>query len=330
MSVISEEELQELVESYAAEKGIYPELISIGYVYTETGERWFFNGDKNYYSASLYKVPLMMLYAEKEADGELSRESEIFGMTLSYIEEEVLTYSNNSIAYSMLCHLGEPSSVRAMFQRYSDLPEDYYSWDFCSYSFFTARFMTDVMQTLYERQERFPNILDCLKQAQPGHYFRLGLGDEEFQIAQKYGSYHDETGYDWNHTAGVIYTEHPFILTVMTKYGGVSEIIISDMAVLFKDYTLKADGRLEEYREREAEAERERLRQEAEEKEKAKAKAETPEPTGVSTPIPSQDETVSGTASTDALSPSRLVWPAAGACAVPVGLAVLFGRKRKR
>ena len=271
---LSDEELQELVESYSAEKGVNPDLISVGYVYTETGERWFYNGDHAYYSASLYKVPLMMLFAEQEAEGELTQESEIYGMTLDYIEDEVLISSNNPIAYSMMCYLGEPSAVRAMFQRYSELPEDYYTWDFCAYSYFTAHFMTDVMETLYLHEERFPHILEKLKQAQPGHFFRMGLGDEEYEIAQKYGSYHDDSDNDWNHTAGVIYTKHPFVLTVMTRYGGMSENIISDLAVLMKDYTLKADQRLEEHLAKET-AEQERLQREAEEK----AKAETPEPT---------------------------------------------------
>lgn len=279
---LSDEELQELVESYAAEKGVNPELFSVGYVYTETGESWYYNGDKEYYSASLYKVPLMMLFAEMEADGELTQESEIYGMSLSYIEDEVLISSNNPIAYSMMCYLGEPAAVRAMFQRYSSLPADYYSWNFCSYSYFTARFMTDVIQTLYTQEERFPHILEKLELAQPGHFFRLGLGDEEYAIAQKYGSYHDDSDNDWNHTAGVIYTEHPFVLTVMTRYGGMSENIISDLAVLLKDYTLKADQRLEEHLAQEA-AEQERLQREAEEKAKEESRESktTPAPSSV-------------------------------------------------
>ena len=277
VKVLSEEELEELVQAYTAEKGVNPELISIGYVYPETGERWYYNGDKAYYSASLYKVPLMMLFAEQESEGILTQESEIYGMTLAYIEDEVLVSSNNPIAYSMMCYLGEPSAVRTMFQRYSDLPEDYYTWDFCAYSYFTARFMTDVMETLYVHEERFPHILEKLKLAQPGHFFRLGLGEEEYEVAQKYGSYHDDSDNDWNHAAGVIYTEHPFILTVMTRYGGMSENIISDLAVLMKDYTLKADQRLEEYRVQEA-AEQERLQQEKEEKEIQKITEATPAP----------------------------------------------------
>lgn len=244
--VLREEELQKLLDTYMKEKELVPELIAVGYVYTETGESWFWNGDQPFYSASLYKVPLMMLLAEEEASGVLNQTSEIYGMPLSYIEEQVLVYSDNPIAYDMLCRFGEPSETRRMFQQYAELPEDYYSWDFYGSSYFTARFMTQVMQTLYESPERFPHVMEWLKQAQPGRFFKTELEKTGCEIAQKYGNYHDDmSGADWNHASGIIFTEHPFVLTVMTRYGGLSEMIISDLAVLFRDYTFRLDERLD-------------------------------------------------------------------------------------
>ena len=242
--VIRPHEIQTMFDRYIADNGLNPELISIGYVYTATGEAWYYNEDRWYYSASLYKVPLMMLYAEKEAEGELTQDSQIFGMPLSYIEDEVLTYSNNEIAYSMMLNLAEPMACRDMFCAYTSLPDDYFTWEYRAYSCFSARFMTEVLETLYTFPERFPGIAERLKNAQPGHYFRLTLDDCGIEIAQKYGNYHDEDGNDWNHTAGILYTPNPVILTVMTQYGGISELIISDLAKLFYDYTMTADEAL--------------------------------------------------------------------------------------
>jgi hypothetical protein len=254
-SVLDPEEVQGLVDSYLNEKGISPELVSVGYVYTGTGESWYHNADKWYYSASLYKVPEMMLLAEKEAAGEMTQETEIYSWPLSLIEEEVLTNSNNDIAYSVMLYLAEPDACRRMFQRYSAIPEEEYPWEFASYSYFSARFMTDVMQTLYAQPERFPHVADCLLKAQPGHYFHLVLGDD-IPIAQKYGYYHDDwDGSDWTHTAGIFYTTpHPFILTVMTRYGGMGENIIADLGALFYDYTRELDTRLQALEEQEAQA----------------------------------------------------------------------------
>jgi hypothetical protein len=109
------------------------------------------------------------------------------------------------------------------------------------------------MYTLYSEPERFPGIADRLKNAQPGHYFRLSLEDCNIEVAQKYGNYQDEDGKDWNHTSGILYTPNPVILTVMTQYGGISELIISDLARFFYDYTLRADKELSEIRMKRAE-----------------------------------------------------------------------------
>ena len=233
--------IQNLIDSYFAENSLNPELISIGYIFTGTGESWYHNGDLWYYSASLYKVPLMMLYAEKEAAGELTQDSDFFGMPLSYLEDEILTYSNNDLAYSMMLNLADPFTCRSLFCKFADLPEDYYSWEYTGYSYFSARFMTSVMYTLFQEPDRFPGIIDRLKNAQPGHYFRMSLESTGVEVAQKYGNYHDEDGNDWNHTAGIVFTDRPFLLTVMTRYGGISENIIADLAELFYDYTISID-----------------------------------------------------------------------------------------
>ena len=62
-SLIDSAAIQQMVDSFVAERGINPENFSIGYVYTATGEEWYYNGDTWYYPASMYKVPLMMLLA---------------------------------------------------------------------------------------------------------------------------------------------------------------------------------------------------------------------------------------------------------------------------
>ncbi len=242
--VIDGAEIQELFDRYIEEKDLNPDLISVAYYYTATEESWFYNEDSWYYSASLYKVPLMMLLSDKVCEEGLASEALVYGLTFEQIEEAVLKYSDNDIAYSALLYLGDPASVRALYRTYSELPEDYYDWSFYSSSYFTARFMNDVMKTLYAFPDRFSGIVDCLKEAQPEHYFRWNHSDSGYDVAQKYGSYCDENDNNWNHTTGIIYTPNPFILTVMTRYGGISEMIISDLASLFLEYTLSADQRL--------------------------------------------------------------------------------------
>lgn len=276
MTIFDSDELQSMVESFIEEYksyGVKPERFSIAYTYLATGETWYYNADTWLYSASMYKVPLMMILAQKEADGELTQESNLKGITLAKAENSILVYSNNDYAHLMLSYLGTDQEAREMYKQFSSLPDDYYDSDFVDYSYFTARFMDDVMNTLYSNPERFPHIIDCLKQAQPEDWFHL-YTDDDLVIAQKYGSYNE-----FNSTTGIIYTPNPVILTVMTKNVESAEKVIGSAAKMFVDYTLTLDDKLESYQQEKADAiklaeEEAKAAQEAEEERIAQEEAE--------------------------------------------------------
>lgn len=262
MTIFDPDELQSMADSFIQEYsgyGVKADNISFAYTYLATGETWFYNPDTWYYSASMYKVPLMMILAEKEADGELTQESVVKGLTLAYAEESILVYSNNDYAHLMLNYLGTDKEAREMYKQFSSLPDDYYDPDFIDYSYFTVRFMNDVMTTLYNAPERFPHIIDCLKRAQPTDYFHLYI-DPELEVAQKYGSYKE-----FNNTSGIIYTPNPVILTVMTSDLARAELVIGEAAKMFVDYTYTLDGKLNSYKEEKAQAEEEAKQKAAEE-----------------------------------------------------------------
>lgn len=262
MTIFDPDELQSMVDSFIQEYsgyGVKADNISFAYTYLATGETWFYNPDTWYYSASMYKVPLMMILAEKEANGELTQESDVKGLTLAYAEESILVYSNNDYAHLMLNYLGTDKEAREMYKQFSSLPDDYYDPDFIDYSYFTVRFMNDVMTTLYNAPERFPHITDCLKRAQPTDYFHLYI-DPELEVAQKYGSYKE-----FNNTSGIIYTPNPVILTVMTSDLARAELVIGEAARMFVDYTYTLDGKLNSYKEEKARAEEEAKQKAAEE-----------------------------------------------------------------
>ena len=70
--VIDPDALQQLVDDFVTQQGLDPKNFSVGYVYTATGEEWYYNPDTWYYPASMYKVPLMMTLAEKVSSGDVS------------------------------------------------------------------------------------------------------------------------------------------------------------------------------------------------------------------------------------------------------------------
>jgi len=171
--VIDPEAMQKLVEDFIAERGINPENFSIGYVYTETGEEWYYNGDTWYYPASMYKVPLMMQLAEKVSAGELTQDSDLGGYTVGRAEELIISYSNNDYAHFVRKYLGGDEVWRQAAKGYAQLAEGEYSSDYMDYCYFSPRYITQVVKTLYNEPERFPNIIECMKAAQPTGHYRL-------------------------------------------------------------------------------------------------------------------------------------------------------------
>lgn len=245
-SIIDSDELTSRVESFISERGINQESFSLGFCYTATGDTWYYNGDTWFYPASMYKVPLMMLLSEKVKSGELTQESEIGGLTVSTIEEYVLTYSNNDWAHTIREYLGGDAVWREEAKKYSSLEDSDYSTDYMEYCYFSSEYITDVIKTLYYNPDDYPNVINCLKQAQPNHYFRLKM-EGQYDIAQKYGSYTDNRGKNYNSTCGIIYTDNPCIITVMTLDVTGYESVIADAAQLLTDYSLELDAKLAAY-----------------------------------------------------------------------------------
>ena len=282
-SLIDSAAIQQMVDSFVAERGLNPENFSIGYVYTATGEEWYYNGDTWYYPASMYKVPLMMLLAEKVADGELQQDSDLGGYTVATAEEYIISYSNNDYAHYIRKYLGGDEAWRQEAKKFTTLEDDYYHPDYIDYCYFSPKYITQVVKTLYNESHRFPNIIECMKVARPTHDFRLSTHmNNTYEIAQKYGSYADDLGDNWNHNTGIIYTPTPFVLTVMTRNVSNYEKVISDVALMFEEYTLSLEQELVEYVEEqaaqaEAEAEAERIAAEAEQAEKERIAAEKAE-----------------------------------------------------
>lgn len=257
--IIDAAELQQWMDSFVQEHNLNQNYMrfSVGFWYSGTGESWYYDADQWMYSASLYKVPVSMLMAEKEAAGELTLDSVVNGTTLEYLESTALVYSNNDSGHSMVSWLGGTYAGKCsdMTIKFTDLPESYFEQDFYDVSYYTARYMTQVMSTLYQGGDaRFPHVLDYLKKAQPEDYYNRNTAlKNNYTIAQKFGAYEEANGNNNNHCAAVIYTPNPIVVTVMTRNVGEYQNIIAAVGGYMADYALQLDQKLENWRQAQAE-----------------------------------------------------------------------------
>lgn len=264
-SILDGTVLTSKIQKVLDEQSIDPKQISVGYYYSATGDSWYFNGDKWFYPASMYKVPLVMLLAEKVYNGELSQDSQVYDGVVADIEEHILTYSNNDWAHAIRKYLGGDAKWREDAKKYAQLKEEDYDPDYLDYCYFSNRYMTQVMTTLYTQRERFPNVVECLLNAQPEGYYRQTLG-EQYEIAQKYGSFEDSRGVKFNHCAAIIYTPNPIVVTVMTSNVTRYEAVIAQIGKILADYALQLDPQVDDHKQalEQAALEEEQRRQEEE------------------------------------------------------------------
>ena len=306
-SILDSDAITKMVEDYLARKNIPTDRVGIGFCYTATGDEWYYNPDTWFYPGSMYKVPLMMILSERLRDGQVDANEQIGGLDLDTVYRYILVNSNNDYAHAVRKFLidgqGGDEIWRKEAQQYARL--DKYDERYLLYCYFSPRYMTQVMETLFNDPDRFPKVMDNLLQAEQGHYFRLPDEMHVYDVAQKYGSYLDNENSNWNHTSGIIYTPNPFIITVMTKNVGGPEQVIADLGVLFKDYVLKLDEELAAFR-----LEQEQLKaaqlaaEEAElaalEQPETQAQAQAPQAAPVqSAPRPGQPETILQTQTPD-------------------------------
>lgn len=269
--LLDPEELGARIDEYRQANGLEEYNFSVAYCYTGTGETWYYNEDKYFEAASLFKLPLMMCLTSEIAAGELSLSDDVHGSSVQYILENTLLYSNNHTADLAVAHYQPYRNYRDIIGDLADIPEDERPVTYYERNILSAKFMMNVLKKLYNDPDNYPYVIDYMKLAQPGEFFRMKLGDR-YEIAQKYGAYSGIA-----HTAGIIYTPTPFLAVVMTQYIGAPRDVIADVSVILEEYTLTLDERLAQ---REAEkkaaaekAEQERLAEEA----RLKAEAEAAE-----------------------------------------------------
>ena len=225
-----------VIEAFLTDHKVNRELIGIGYLDPATGEEYYFNGDGEFFAASLYKVPLCMVWAERIAGGEASYDTVLTGQRLGEMMDQSLILSDNTASANLMDGLGGLYAARATFARYLGMTEEEARADrhYLKNGFFTARRMMLCMRTLYTEQERFPDILPRLLQANPGEY--LKRTEDRWPIAQKYGYMKNQWGTDMN-VAAVVYTDSPFLLVVLSHSLYRGEWTLSDLCSRLGEYT---------------------------------------------------------------------------------------------
>ena len=248
-----------VVRQYMAEHNLNEKNIALGYKNLITGETHFLNGDEYHVGASLYKVPLNMVFTERISKGEMTFDTKINGVPYSTLIRGSLVASNNEYSYYLRDELGGVPEYRKEIVEYMVEGECSEEEKIYEHNFFTARQMITCLETLYRGgEERFPRVLTHMKQAQPNHYFNYFKQD--YTVAHKYGYLATGNTLQIN-DCGIVYTDDPIAIVMLTNGIGEFGVPLSNYCTLMAEYTQyhRTQRIAEEERKAEQEAAREAL-----------------------------------------------------------------------
>lgn len=206
---------------------------ALGFRALSDGTEYWYNADKLFETASLYKLPLNMYFYELEAAGEIASDEPIYGVPLDYCHEQSLVYSNNELSQNMIDWIGSYRQFKDIAFGYTGLDDSLRGFDYYASGGFTARMMVGMLQTLWDDPETFGQEIDYLKEANPGEY--LESGECGLEVAQKYGYEHYD-GILNICIAGIVYTDEPFLITVLTRGVGWAEVLMGELCDAFAEY----------------------------------------------------------------------------------------------
>ena len=226
---------EEVVAQYMEEHDLTEDKIALGYRNLVTGEEHYINADQYNVAASLYKVPLNMVFTERISKGEMTFDDKVKGVVYSKLMQGSIVESNNEFSDYLRAELGGYPDYRRTFCPYIGEDADTVDAKYYENNFFTARQIITCLNTLYQGgEDRFPKVIEYMKDAEPNNYFNAF--DQDYVIAHKYG--YLETGNTLQiNDSGIVYTNDPIAIVMFTNGIKRPYTCLSNYATLMAEYT---------------------------------------------------------------------------------------------
>ena len=228
----------ELVEEFLQNWKTDPKNVAIGYYNTVTGEEHYVNPDESRITASMYKVPLNMVFLDRLSRGEMDWDTKVAGYPYETVLEQTIVHSNNDIARSMIkWELGNGNwqEGRRALAPYCGLDAATVDWKFRENNYSTPRQMIYCLRLLYENPDRFPRLVETMQRAEPEEYFKRR--EQRFEIAHKYGFLQTDDGHLYINDCGIAFTDEPILLVMFTDNNLKAYDVLTEFCTLMCDYS---------------------------------------------------------------------------------------------
>lgn len=216
------------IEAYFQENGIDHEKVAYCITDLEHNIKYSMNEKDEFIAASIYKLPLAMLYYDKVNEGEYTLDSTFtysgymhedagvissdYGIgsqvPLSDLLNDLIIYSDNDAGHILYENLGGWKEYKEAMTKYTDsISENYYTMDNVT----TANTMNDVVTYLYDHKEDYKGLIKNMEEAEPGKYLDR---DTQLSMPQKYGMYDSALN-----SVGFVECNTSYSIVVLTSLG---------------------------------------------------------------------------------------------------------------
>ena len=216
------------IEAYFQENGIDHEKVAYCITDLEHNIKYSMNEKDEFIAASIYKLPLAMLYYDKVNEGEYTLDSTFtysgymhedagvissdYGIgsqvPLSDLLNDLIIYSDNDAGHILYETLGGWKEYKEAMTKYTDsISENYYTMDNVT----TANTMNDVVTYLYDHKEDYKGLIENMEEAEPGEYLDR---DTQLSMPQKYGMYDSALN-----SVGFVECNTSYSIVVLTSLG---------------------------------------------------------------------------------------------------------------
>lgn len=216
------------IEAYFQENGIDHEKVAYCITDLEHNIKYSMNEKDEFIAASIYKLPLAMLYYDKVNEGEYTLDSTFtysgymhedagvissdYGIgsqvPLSDLLNDLIIYSDNDAGHILYENLGGWKEYKEAMTKYTDtISENYYTMDNVT----TANTMNDVVTYLYDHKEDYKGLIKNMEEAEPGEYLDR---DTQLSMPQKYGMYDSALN-----SVGFVECNSSYSIVVLTSLG---------------------------------------------------------------------------------------------------------------
>lgn len=216
------------IEAYFQENGIDHEKVAYCITDLEHNIKYSMNEKDEFIAASIYKLPLAMLYYDKVNEGEYTLDSTFtysgymhedagvissdYGIgsqvPLSDLLNDLIIYSDNDAGHILYENLGDWKEYKEAMTKYTDtISENYYTMDNVT----TANTMNGVVTYLYDHKEDYKGLIKNMEEAEPGEYLDR---DTQLSMPQKYGMYDSALN-----SVGFVECNTSYSIVVLTSLG---------------------------------------------------------------------------------------------------------------